>query len=360
MKPPLPKLNRSSIKDRPMDARIRYSSFVTAALAVVVLGGCYDDQEFLDEQPPIRHARTCNEKQIEQGKCEDPPPPPPEPVDPYLPPVTVQSLKGPLRLDVTPTGRVLFTDSKLNMVLSADPSSLWPNQGLELDWKPLGIAFLDNMIYVGNADDETIAVFDAVGGGYLGDFGSGAVRYPTDLAADFATGTIVALDGLRREVRVFATDGTLIRTISGPGTTNDRLTAPVAVGLDPIREWVLVSDFGANGANAAAVKVFGYDGTYVTAIPGAGTCNWFGCQNGFSRPQSVTVDVNGRVYIPDAVLAQVFVYTFDGTNWTRNQTLGELGFYQFPTDAAIGWEGDLLVVSRMLGEITPIRGMVQP
>ena len=324
---------------------------LVASIAALALAGCQDRRTGLVD-PQMQAGKACPPGQVDKGCSIDPPPPPP--VNYQLPAVFLDRMVSPLRVDRTPWGWLLLTDSQLRMVLRVDPVSLQPIQGIETNGKPLGVAGMGGAIYVGDVSNRTVAVYGADGGNFRKTFGPGAVEYPADMAADPAQSLLFVLDGKRREVRVFDASGSLVRTISGPGTLADQLTAPTALGLDPARQWVMVSDYGQDGGYAS-LKIFGYDGTLVRAISGQGKCGMLGCSGGFSRPQGASVDAAGRLYMPDALLAQVFV--FDPATWAITSVLGGNGAFSVPTDVTVDAAGDLFVVCNWSGEMKVLRGV---
>jgi DNA-binding beta-propeller fold protein YncE len=207
----------------------------------------------------------------------------------------------------------------------------------------LGVALLGRRLFVGNATKGTVEVYDAQGGELQRSFGPGAVEHPSDLAVDEILGLVFAVDGATRQVKVFRVRGTLHATISGPGLAPEQLQTPIAVAVDPLRAEVYVSDYGVVGGHAA-VKIFDYNGTFIDEISGAGSCGMLGCSGGFSRPQGVAVDRQGKIYVADALLAQVLVY--DRATLEQVEVLGsrDAGL-RLPLDVALGADGEVYVTS---------------
>ncbi len=323
-----------------------------SGLFAVLAVACDQWPEPLDPQPQAAKS-ACPPGQAKKGCATDPPTEPP--ADLHLPPVVLDQMISPLRMGHTPMGWILLTDSRLQMVLRIDPGTLAPIEGFETSGRPLGVTGLGESIFVGNATDQTIDVYSAAGGGFTTTFGPGTVHYPADLEADFNMNLIFALDGGRRDVRVFDEQGQLVSVISGPGTADDRLENPTALGLDPVRQWVMVSDYGSLNGGIASLKIFGYDGTFLTRVSGEGSCGMLGCSGGFSRPQGAEVDAAGLVYLPDALLAQVLV--FDPATWDQTDTYGTRGFLRVPTDVRVDDLGDLFVASNRTRDVKVFRGV---
>jgi sugar lactone lactonase YvrE len=130
------------------------------------------------------------------------------------------------------------------------------------------------------------------------------------------------------------------------------------MGLDPTRQWVMVSDYGSADGGDASLKIFGYDGSLIKQLSGAGSCGMLGCSGGFSRPQGAAVDAQGLIYLPDALLAQVLLY--DPVSWNQTGTLGDHGFLRVPTDVVFDDFGDLFIASNRTREVQVVRGVGQP
>ncbi len=264
------------------------------------------------------------------------------------------SLVSPLRLAVTPGARTILTsDPQSDLVVELDAGSLTPVGAIRLRGKPLAVGLAGGRIFVGNATTRTIDVLR--GNGRLAySFGRDAVGYPADLDVDANQGLLFVVDGLARDVKVFTVDGSMRRAIGGSGA----FRAPVAIALDTARREVLVSDYGnPDGGVAAAVKIYTYDGQYITEISGRGRCGSLGCSGGFSRPQGLTV-AQDRVFLADGLLAAVLV--FDRTTLSPVGTLGGrlVGppYLRLPTDVVVGRNGDLFVASSLTGRVEVFRG----
>jgi hypothetical protein len=277
---------------------------------------------------------------------------------PELPNVFLPPLQSPLRAVAVPGG-LLVTDSRLQMVIQVDATSLTHGRGIRIDGKPLGVGYWDRFIYVGNATRGTVEVYDGVGGAFITDFGQGAVAHPSDIAVDQEEARIFVVDGAAKVVQVFDPNGVKILTISGSGSSADRLANPIGVAVDVVRKEVLVSDYGSLRSDGhASVKIFGYDGEYRAGISGAGTCGGGVCTDGFSRPQGLAVGHDGRIYLADALLGKVLV--FDRSTLSRVGEIGDREFARMPTDLAVGVAGDLFIVSNLGREFQVLRRGAAP
>jgi DNA-binding beta-propeller fold protein YncE len=278
--------------------------------------------------------------------------PEPRAGEPELTTVLTESLRSPMRLAVTPMGRLLVSDPGNGTIVVVDPTTRAPGLGFYVRGKPLAVGLAGGWIFVGNVGKRTVEVYDATNGRLLRSFGAGAAEYPTDLAIDPDLELIFVVDGAAREVKIFDYQGRSQGRISGPGAAEDRLQSPTGIAVDATRREVYVSDYGSPGGDAA-VKIFDYDGNFVDRISGDGNCGASGCLGGFSRPQGMDVDGQGRIYLADALLAQVLV--IDRAAKQVVETLGGrdpgTAGLRLPLDVAVGTDGDLFVTSNRSGSV---------
>ncbi len=286
---------------------------------------------------------------------------PAEEVEPWFSVLASDSLASPARVALTPRGRLLVSDAGLGMVVAVDPVTLRAEQGFPVTGNPLAVGLIGQRVFVGNVTRRTIEVYSAHGGSLQRSFGSGVVEYPTDLAVDQVLGLVFVVDAATKRVKVFDTRGRARGTISGPGSTADRFQSPIGIAVDRDAGEVFVSDYGDPGGHAA-VKIFDYEGNFLAEISGEGSCGMLGCSDGFSRPQGIELDGQGRIYVVDALLAQVLVY--DRGTLEQVETLGgrDTGppLLRLPLDLALDAAGDLFVVSNRTGSVEVFPGAGQP
>ena len=270
-------------------------------------------------------------------------------------------LQSPVRIALTPRGGLLVSDSRLDMVVTVDPATGQPTGAMSLNGKPLAVGMLGARIFVGNATTQRIEVYNHKGQFWYA-FGV-PVAYPTDLAIDTTRNLVFAVDALDRDVKVFDLKGTLQQVIAGPGADGAaQLHVPTGIAVDAERQEVLVSDYPdpVTGGNAA-VRIYDYQGTLLQVLS-PGRCGSMGCSGGFSRPQGIALDGQGRIYLADAFLAQVLVY--DRTTLALLKTLGgrDAGPPQLriPLDLVVSAGGDVLVTSNRTGSVAVFPGGATP
>jgi DNA-binding beta-propeller fold protein YncE len=257
-------------------------------------------------------------------------------------------LRTPGRIALTKGERLLVSDYFQGLVFGVDPVTRLPEGGFVVEGRPMAVAQLKNRILVGNASKKTIEVYGADGRrrGYFSG-GPGSVGLPTDIAVDLDARLVVAVDGAQKVLLIFDDRGVLHRTVTG---FND----PVGVGLDPLKGEILVSDYGILSGTHSRVLIFDYEGNSLGEISGEGSCNWFGgCSGGFSTPQGVAVDDQGRIFIVDALQGQVLVF-----NRYSGDLIGHLGEFgttyghlSVPLDLVISLSGQIFVTSSQTGAV---------
>ncbi len=329
---------------------------VAAAFAVAA---CDDTLPEVDQVMFAKGANCDPTKKNYAKKRNCPPLPPP-------PPVTVEpNFRGPrkdfvspVRVATTSSGWLLVSDSDGSAVHRVDSTTLESDQTLQIDGRPNAVGMLNDEVYVGNVTTKTVEVYTYRGElqGSLG--GTGSVGWPADLAVDTALGLIFVLDRAVPEVKMFqAADWSQIGTIGAGG-----LATPTGLTLDPVAQEVFISDAGPQGGDAS-VAIFGYDGGFVEAISGAGSCNFMGCTGGFSTPASVALDSLGHVYVVDNLVGGVRVYDRAVSLGSPLRTLGGRDVpgapvLAFPLDIGVRG-GDVLVTSKRGGSVEVFAGGVE-
>lgn len=286
---------------------VRYSVLAALVVGLTSVGACVveDEKDLVTDTVSFARKDCPNPN---HKKCPDDPEPPGEPTEPDFPGTTIDAMKAPLRMALTPAGRLLVSDPKAGKVFTVDPVTRLPDGELQIDGQPFAVGYLDGEVYVGNKKDRTIEVYSATGA-YRRSFGRDAVVHPMDMDIDPGPGLIYVVDNGTQTVKVFDAQGNRIAEF---GTLD--LVNPIGIAVSTDAGQVYVTDYGTDGG-AAFVRVFSLAGEFVAEFTGEGECGWFGgCSNGFSRPQSITYDSQGRLFVSDALLAAVaIVDTTDGS-----------------------------------------------
>ncbi len=295
--------------------------------------------------------------------CEDPLPTPPNVrpgglpnAGPHLGPFDGLIDITPTRMAITPKGHLFVTDPRAGVVVAFDPTTLQPSGMLHVGGKPVAIGLAGSRILVGDARRQTVEVYNPKGRFQYSFGGPGAVQYPTDLAVDMEAELVFVVDAGAKNVKVFSLHGVLQYTISGPGADVSQLQRPTGIIIDEGQQEVLISDAGQHGDHAA-IKIFGYDGTFLDEISGEGSCGMLGCSGGFSTPKGLALDGQGRIYLADVLQAQILVYDRDSGQLV--ETLGGRNagppMLRVPFDVVIGKNPDVFVTSQRTGTVEVFR-----
>jgi len=181
--------------------------------------------------------------------------------------------------------------------------------------RPISVAVDENVrIYIGNKDSGNVEVYDS---GYefvlkLGS-GDGEFSQPNDIKIG-ETGKVYVVDKGEHVVKVYNADGTYDSTIGSPGNGEGQFHNPTSIAIDRVAGELIVLDhqlaqdmFG-QGIEGARIQVFDMNGEVKRGF------SKYGNQVGqMFRPQHVTVDGEGRLYVTDSFHNVVIVYDSEGT-----------------------------------------------
>jgi DNA-binding beta-propeller fold protein YncE len=270
---------------------------------------------------------------------------------------------SPIRLDVGADGSLLVSDYGQGLILTVDRKNYEVIRGFAVEGKPLGIAYLKGHIYVGNASEGRIDVYNAAGKQTRKNSSfKTPVENPTDIAVDPESNRIFAVDGAGKNVKIFDTKGNLTGQIPLSDPDHVLLAAPTGIAVDPVRQEVLVSDYGDSGKGISPrIQIFDYKGDYVDTITGDGTSTG-GMGMGFpipstprfSRPQGLAVDEAGHVFLVDCYASEILV--FDRLSGVLLKTLGgfgtDPGLLQLPLDIVfLKKTKDLVVINNRAARV---------
>jgi len=263
------------------------------------------------------------------------------------PPELVQ----PARIAASPDGDIFVSDYKQNLIFTLG-SDLSVRKYFEVDGKPLGVAWGQGKIFVGNETTQSVEVYNR-NGKLLYDLGM-AVTSPTDIAVDNDRNMVFVSDTQEQVVKVFDTSGTFLSQI--PAAGQKVLRNPTGIAVDPARSEVIVSDFGDPlKREPASVKIYDYDGTFRVVMYGSTVQSEYR----FSRPQGLALTANGNFMVVDSMLGEVLV--FDRNTLQGIRSLGSFGSAEgqlrLPLDVMILPEStDVYVTDNRNGRIDVFRG----
>ena len=166
--------------------------------------------------------------------------------------------------------------------------------------KPVGLAIVDNRIYVADSALRKVCVFDKYGR-FIFSFGSERFKRPSGIAYWQAGEMVYVADTARHTIDVFSKDGTFIQQIGARGVNPGMFNFPTHLWVDKDGK-LYVSDtlnyriqiFTSEGK---LLKIFGRQGDR----PG-----------NFAHPCGVATDSFGNIYVTDRQFENVQVFNQQG------------------------------------------------
>lgn len=214
-------------------------------------------------------------------------------------------LVSPYAVAVDPTGTMFVADSGGGVIHVFDLrtrdyrqfSALAEGRQLE---KPIGVAVLDNRVYVVDSLLRSVCVFSAEGRFHF-EFGQDRFQRPTGIACAPAGGIVYVTDTAAHTVLVFAGDGEYIGQIGSRGTDPGQFNYPTQLWVDRAGQ-LYVSD-----TLNYRVQIFDHLGRFV---------RMFGRQGdrpgNFAHPCGLATDSRGNIYVSDRQFENVQVFAPDG------------------------------------------------
>lgn len=254
---------------------------------------------------------------------------------------------SPVRLAMTHQGDLLLSDYQSQSVLVVDPLSLNVKRRIVINGRPTGVSGHGNHIYVGNESTGNVEVYSKQGK-LRTTVGENSIGLPNDIAVDHVTGQLFVVDAEAHHVRSFDAHGQDAGIIPAFGI-EQQLSYPTALTIDQDAQLVYVSDQGPSvdslsfNNRDARVRIYRYDGTYVDTLSGP-----------FTRPQGLTINPDGYLYLVDGMRGQVLV--FDLLSKGLVKTIGSpgtgVGQLSLPLDVVVNPDtGDLLVTNNRAGRL---------
>ena len=269
---------------------------------------------------------------------------------------TTATLRSPIRLALNDDELIAVTESAQQKVLFLDARTHSVRGEIKVDGNPLGVAWGDGVLYVGNDTLARIEIFGSNRSGkwsLLGTLGDveQAVPGPSDIEFDPLSGHVFVLSAGLKTVLVFSAEGNLLSTIGVTQDAAGSLRRPTALAVNGLTEELLVSDYGdPDLAEPPSVKIYSFDGSYLGAI--SGDSGQTGYE--FSRPQGLATTDKGEILLVDSLLGQVLV--FERSSLLGVTSLGSYGTQpgelRLPLDVVVDEEGEhVLVTNNRLGRI---------
>jgi DNA-binding beta-propeller fold protein YncE len=161
-----------------------------------------------------------------------------------------------------------------------------------------------------------------------------------------AQGRVYATDYSESRVRVFASDGTLLRTWGGKPSGAGRLNSPDGIAVDAHNRVLYVAD----KYNYRVVK-FTLDGQFIRTWGSKGTG-----PGQFGLPAGVATDRQGNVYVVDTTNNRIEEFTPSG-RFIRQWGSKGTGYLQFdaPAGVAVSSTGTIYVTDYYNGRVEVIR-----
>ena len=256
------------------------------------------------------------------------------------------ALRSPIRLALIDDELIAVTEFAQQKVVLVDAHTHTVKAEIEIDGKPLGVAWGDGELYVGNDTLGRIEVYGKNRNGKWTLLRTGPDQSfpgPSDIEFDASHGRLYILSAGKKTIFVFNMDGVLVSTIN--------VSNPTAIAVNEMTSELFVSDYGdADLDEPPSVKIFDIDGYYLGAISGESGPDDYE----FSRPQGLATTSSGLILVTDSLLGQVLV--FDRATLLGVATLGsygtEPGELRLPLDVVVDAEGEHVhVTNNRLGRI---------
>jgi hypothetical protein len=232
-----------------------------------------------------------------------------------LSPIT-ENISAPTAVTVDDTGKIYVTESINNSlhIYSQRGEYVDTLTGLE---RPISVAVDSNgRIFIGNKDTGNVAVYDS-DLTFLFKLGAGDGEFsqPNDIAID-TTGKIYVVDMGEDKVKVYNQDGSYNEGASfgSSGNGDGQFHKPLSIAIDEsageiiVLDRQLTTDMYGGQIEGARIQKFNMDGSFKSSF------SEYGEEIGqMFRPQYITVDGEGRIYVTDTYHNVVLVYDSSGT-----------------------------------------------
>ncbi len=207
---------------------------------------------------------------------------------------------------------------------------------------PQYIAAYNGKVYVTDAANYSVNVFDQASGAFLSKFGSlgsgnGQFSYGLAGIAIDSSGNIYVMDAGNYRVQKFDNSGNYLSKFGSYGSGNGQiLYNATGLALDAAGN-IYVADTYNN-----RIDKFSPAGAYVSKFGAAGSGN-----GQFSYPKGVAVDTSGNIYVADSNNNRIQKFTSAGVYASQFGTAGSgNGQFSNPTNISFDASGNIYVVDQ--------------
>lgn len=294
--------------------------------------------------------------------------------------VNAQVPASPRRIAELDKKAILITDINTDLqgtLVALDKATMQVVWTCTVPGEPLGVAHWKNLYLVGDSASGNVSVYRMAGANrglpcsgtaagksleFLFNLGQtqpgapGFFQKVNDVALDVDLQRIFVVDTGEKKVKVFDNKGNFLHSFPEIAPT---LLNPTAIAVDETRQEVLVSDFGDPSGSFSPtvpprIMIFSYSGNYLGQI----TSDSSNASSYFSKPQGLSVDGSGQVFLVDAFLAKVLVLDRVTGAWIRSfgGPGDQPGDLKLPLDLLLDRAtGDVFVTSNMTGRVEVFR-----
>ncbi len=211
-------------------------------------------------------------------------------------------LQRPQSGTVDESGRIYVTDTSRQAVFVFDQTAgellVWDKaEGLASFVAPVAVALGPaGQVLVSDAELGIVARLDRKGNPQRS-FGKGVLKRPTGVAYDAKRGLIYVADTRAHDIKVFDSEGRLVKTIGRPGEGDSEFNAPTHLAFAHDELYVIdtfnnrVQVFS-DGGEKLRLK-FGTRGLYIGNLV---------------RPKGVAVDSEGNIYVVESYYDRLLVF----------------------------------------------------
>ncbi len=294
--------------------------------------------------------------------------------------VAAQTAASPRRIAALDKQTILITDLDPDLqgaLVALDKETMQVVWTCALPGEPMGVAQWKNLFLVGDSSTNNVSVYRMTGANrgtpcfgaaagktleFLYNLGltlpgqPGFFQKVNDIALDADLQRVFVVDTGEKKVMVFDNKGNFLYSFpdGSPALLN-----PTGITLDGARQEVLVSDYGDPTGSFKPkvpphIMIFSYVGNYLDQIDSnPATPEYF-----FSKPQGLAVDGLGHIFVVDAFLGKVIVFSRE--SGTGIKTFGspgdQPGQLKLPLDLFLDRStGDVFVTSNMTGRVEVFR-----